>query len=145
MRLVTFVPRTISTALQQPQIRNPIAIGLGAIAGALSRYYLTIWFANRWGTAFPYGTFLINLSGCLGMGFFVTYAERVAVISPELRLLISVGFLGSYTTFSTYELDTQKLIQQSDFMTAVFYWTGSAILGVIGIQVGTILARLLFR
>ncbi len=145
IRLLIFLPSTISTALQQPQIRHPIAIGLGAIAGALSRYYLTIWFANRLGTAFPYGTFLINLSGCLGMGFFVTYAERVAAISPELRLLIAVGFLGSYTTFSTYELDTQKLIQQSDLIPAVFYWVGSAILGVIGIQLGTILARLLFR
>ena len=145
IRLVTFVPSTISTALQQPQVRHPIAIGLGAVAGALCRYYLTIWFANRWGTAFPYGTFLINLSGCFGMGFFVTYAERFAAISPELRLLIAVGFLGSYTTFSTYELDTQKLIQNSGFYEALFYWAGSAILGVIGIQLGTILARLLFR
>lgn len=145
IRLLTFAPSTISTALQQPQIRHPIAIGLGAIAGALSRYYLTIWLANRLGTAFPSGTFLINLSGCLGMGFFTTYAERVAAISPELRLLIAVGFLGSYTTFSTYELDTQKLIQQSDLTVALFYWAGSAILGVIGIQMGTILARLLFR
>ena len=55
--------------LQQVEIRIPIAISLGAIAGALSRYYLTLWLTNRLGFGFPYGTFLINISGCLIMGF----------------------------------------------------------------------------
>ncbi len=134
---------SLSSAFSQPMIRNPIAIGLGAIAGALTRYYLTVWLANRFGTSFPYGTFFVNLTGCVGMGFFVPFSERIAAISPELVLLIAVGFLGSYTTFSTYELDTHRLLRDSRLETAIFYWMGSAILGVIGIKIGTSFARFL--
>lgn len=128
--------------LQKPEIRHIIAISLGAIAGALSRYYLTLWFSHRFGTSFPYGTFLINLTGCFAMGFFFTFAlERTATISAEVRLLIAVGFLGSYTTFSTYGLDSVLLWENRQFVITAFYWLGSAVLGVIGVQLGVILAR----
>ncbi|EAW36796.1 fluoride efflux transporter CrcB [Lyngbya sp. PCC 8106] len=136
---------SFSDAFSQPMIRNPIAIGLGAIAGALTRYYLTVWLASRFGTSFPYGTFFVNLTGCIGMGFLVSFSERIAVISPELVLLLAVGFLGSYTTFSTYELDTHRLLRDSRLETAIFYWMGSAIIGIIGIQIGMSCARLLMR
>ncbi|WP_414578558.1 fluoride efflux transporter CrcB [Anabaena sp. CCY 9402-a] len=111
VQLLTIAPRLVPEVLQQPSVRNPVAVSLGAIAGALSRYYFSLWFAQRFGTSFPYGTFFINISGCLAMGFFFTLAlERVAIISPELRLLVAVGFLGAYTTFSTYALDTVNLL-----------------------------------
>lgn len=129
--------------LQDPNIRNPLAISGGAIAGALSRYYLTLWFRQHWGTAFPYGTFFINLTGCLGMGFFVTLTlERVTTIAPELRLLVTTGFLGAYTTFSTYGLETFTLLRDRQLSAAGFYWAGSAILGIISTQFGVSLARL---
>ncbi|MGL5927216.1 fluoride efflux transporter CrcB, partial [Chroococcidiopsis sp.] len=124
-------------ALQQPAIRNPIAISFGAIAGALSRYYLTLWFVQRFGTSFPYGTFFINLTGCFAMGFFATLAlERAIAISPEVRLLVAVGFLGSYTTFSTYGLDTVALARNHQIATASLYWLGSALLGIVCVQLG---------
>jgi fluoride exporter len=129
--------------LQDPNLRAPIAISLGAIAGALSRYYLTLWFAQRFGTAFPYGTFFINLTGCLIMGFFVTFSlERVVIISPDVRLMITTGFLGAYTTFSTYGLESNNLLGERNFPAFSFYWAGSAILGLICVQLGVILARL---
>ncbi|GET36213.1 fluoride efflux transporter CrcB [Microseira wollei] len=129
--------------LQDPAIRHPIAISLGAIAGALSRYYLTVWFVQRCGTGFPYGTFFINVTGCFGMGFFATLAlDRVAVISPEVRLLVATGFLGAYTTFSTYGLETLNLLRDRSYSAAALYWAGSAILGIISVQLGAILARL---
>lgn len=136
---------SLSDAFGRPEIRNPIAVGFGAIAGALTRYYLTLWLTSRLGTSFPYGTFFINLTGCVGMGFFVSFSERIAAISPELVLLLAVGFLGSYTTFSTYELDTHRLIQSSSLNAALFYWIGSAIIGVLGIYIGMSFARLLMR
>ncbi|MBD0262882.1 MAG: fluoride efflux transporter CrcB [Tolypothrix sp. T3-bin4] len=127
----------------QTEIRNPIAISLGAIAGALSRYYLTLWFSDRFGVSFPYGTFFINISGCFAMGFFATFAlNHVAIISPEVRLLVATGFLGAYTTFSTYGLDTVGLLRNSTMLTATFYWAGSAIVGIISVQLGVTLARL---
>lgn len=124
----------------QPAIRNPIAISLGAIAGALCRYYLTLWFAQRFGKAFPFGTFFINVSGCFAMGFFATLAiDRVAV-SPEVRLLVATGFLGAYTTFSTYGLETLSLLRANSYSAAALYWAGSAILGIIAVEGGVILA-----
>jgi CrcB protein len=137
--------------LQDPTLRNPIAISLGAIAGALSRYYLTLWFAQRFGTAFPYGTFFINLTGCFAMGFFITLSlERVPSIPPEVRLMVTTGFLGAYTTFSTYGLESLNLLRNTygssfalrNFSTFALYWAGSAILGIISVQLGVILARL---
>jgi CrcB protein len=129
--------------LQQAEIRQPIAISLGAIAGALTRYYLTLWFAQKFGGSFPYGTLFINLSGCLLMGLFATLAvEKVTIITPELRLMVATGFLGAYTTFSTYGLDTINLLRSSTWLTASVYWAGSAILGIICMQLGIILAKL---
>ncbi len=128
--------------LQDPTIRHPIAISLGAIAGALSRYYLTLWITQRFGTSFPYGTFFINLTGCFGMGFFVTLAsERVANIPLDVRLMVTTGFLGAYTTFSTYGLETYTLLRDRSYAASGIYWAASAILGIISVQLGTLLAR----
>lgn len=129
--------------LQDPVIRAPIAISLGAIAGALCRYYITLWFTSKFGAEFPFGTFFINLTGCFGMGFFTTLAiERSALIPPELRLLVATGFLGAYTTFSTYGLDTLNLVRMPNLAAAGFYWAGSAILGILCVQLGIMLASI---
>ncbi|PSP13673.1 MAG: fluoride efflux transporter CrcB [Cyanobacteria bacterium SW_11_48_12] len=125
-------------------LRHPIAISLGAIAGALSRYYLSLWFAQRFGTSFPYGTLFVNFTGCLGMGFFVTLAlEQITVVSPEIRSLVAVGFLGSYTTFSSYELDTLALLRDRHTAVALLYWISTAVVGLFSAQLGVILARLI--
>lgn len=124
-------------------IRNLLAVSLGAIAGALSRYYISLWFLQRFGVAFPYGTFVINITGCFVMGFFFTLAaERILTIPPEIKLLVATGFLGSYTTFSTYGLETITLLQAQRFAPAFIYWLGSAMLGILSAQLGVVLARL---
>jgi fluoride exporter len=123
-------------------IRNPLAIGLGAIAGALSRYYLNLWFVQRFGLAFPYGTFFINVTGCFLMGLVFALATETAIaLSPEVRLLIATGFLGSYTTFSTYGLDTMTLIDAKRLVPALIYGVGSALVGIFGIKLGIELVR----
>jgi len=124
-----------------PALRAPVAIALGAIPGALCRYYLTLLFARWLGTGFPFGTFFINLTGALVMGFFVTLTLERAITSPDLRLLIAVGFLGSYTTFSTYALDTGTLLRNGTYGYGLFYWAGSAALGVISLEIGSLLAK----
>jgi fluoride exporter len=129
--------------LQDPAVRAPIAISLGAIAGALSRYYITLWCTQQWGTTFPYGTFVINLSGCFLMGFIATLALDVNLISPDLRLLLTTGFLGAYTTFSTYGLDTLNLLHRQHWAMAGGYGLGSVVLGVSSVQLGTLLARVM--
>ncbi len=144
VHLITVAPHFISEVLEKTSVRNPIAISLGAIAGSLSRYYLSIWLAQRFGTGFPYATLFVNLTGSFAMGLLTTLIlERALLISPEIRLLIAVGFLGSYTTFSTYELDSISLIRDSQLNKAFIYWLGSAVLGSIVLYLGIITARLL--
>jgi CrcB protein len=128
--------------LQDPAFRTPVAISLGAIAGALSRYYLTLWLTQVFGSTFPYGTFIINLTGCFGMGLFVTLAlERLINLPPEFRLLVTTGFLGAYTTFSTYGLESLLLFKNRNILPAGLYWLGSAVLGLIFVQLGILAAR----
>lgn len=124
-----------------PEMRAPIAIALGAIPGALSRYYLTILFAKWLGTNFPYGTFVVNITGALIMGLFTTVAVERHWIASELSLAIATGFLGSYTTFSTYALDVSRLFHQGSYGYGLFYWIGSAMLGLAGLEIGSAIAR----
>ncbi len=129
--------------LHDPAIRNPIAIAFGAVAGALTRHYLTLWFTQQLGSSFPYGTLFINFTGCLAMGFFATIAlENALAIPAEIRFLVSTGFLGAYTTFSSYGLESLTLLRDQSLFLASFYWAGSAILGVISVQLGMVLARM---
>lgn len=125
----------------QQSMRISIGISLGAISGALSRYYLATGLSWGLGTAFPYGTLLVNLSGAFFMGLFVTLTVEKILLSPEIRLAITTGFLGSYTTFSSYELDAEKLFVSRLWEITSLYWIGSAILGVLCIELGTYLAR----
>ncbi len=128
--------------LQNTVLRAPLAISLGAIAGSLSRYYLGSWFSQLFGTEFPYGTLLINLTGCFVMGFFTTLAlELIISIHPDVRLLVTTGFLGSYTTFSTYELDAAKLFQERSQEIYLVYWLSSAVLGLLSLLLGNALAQ----
>lgn len=124
-----------------PALRSAIAISFGAIPGALSRYYLTLLLANWFGTQFPYGTFFINITGAMIMGFFVTFFLERGIGAPELRLFFAVGFLGSYTTFSTYALETSLLVKTGNHGLALLYWLGSAAIGYLGLELGSFLAR----
>ena len=126
---------------QNPQWRAPLAISLGAVPGALSRYYLGLLCLQWFGAGFPVGTFLINLSGAFTMGFFVTFTLDRAISSPDLRLLVAVGFLGSYTTFSTYALDASNLLRAGQPTLALFYGLGSAVLGLLCLELGRLAAR----
>ncbi len=128
--------------LQIHEIRTIIAISLGAIAGALARYYITLLFQYILGDNFPSGTFFINVTGCLLMGFFATIASQpINNISPEIRLLLQTGFLGAYTTFSTYSLETLNLINTEKYVLATLYGAGSAIIGIIFVQLGVLIGK----
>jgi fluoride exporter len=123
------------------ELRIPMAIALGAIPGALCRYYLTRWCIQWFGAGFPFGTFIINLSGALVMGFFATLTMEKAIASPDLRALVAIGFLGAYTTFSTYALDTANLLHSGQWAKSLIYWGGSAVLGVVCLELGSAMAR----
>jgi fluoride exporter len=118
----------------------PLGIGLGAIAGALSRHYLQLWFGHSWGNAFPWGILVVNLSGCLLMGLlFGLTAQRSLVLSPAVYMSLTTGFLGAYTTFSTYGLDTIKLLEKNLWW-GLAYGCGSAVAGILNVRLGIIMS-----
>lgn len=123
--------------------RYPLAVAIGAVFGALSRFYVTEGAKAVFGNDFSfYGTFFINVSGCVIIAYILTLTtENLRIISPELRLMTTTGFCGAYTTFSTYGLESKGFLDKGDITTLLIYFVGSAIAGMIGIQIGVLLAR----
>jgi len=93
-----------------------LLISLGAIFGANARYWIGDWAAQKFGANFTYGTFIINFTGSLLIGFFLTLATERFMIDSRWRLLIAVGFLGAYTTFSTYAFESFNLLVKGQWM-----------------------------
>lgn len=118
-----------------------LAISLGGILGANSRYLVGLYVAERLGTTFPYGTLIINVTGSLIIGFFLTLVTERASIDPLWRLFFATGFLGAYTTFSTYTYETATLMREGAYVPAVLYVTGSVIVGMIGVFAGVVAAE----
>ena len=119
-------------------------IAVGATLGAVLRYYVSLWSATYLGAGFPYGTFIINITGSLILGCFLTLAAERAHIGTEWRLLIATGFCGSFTTFSTFSYESLTLLNNGSYIGAGLYMIGSVALGLVGVVLGVILARLLF-
>lgn len=118
-------------------------IGLGGFFGANARYITQQWAANIWGSGFPYGTMVANVTGSFIIAFFLTLASGRLPISPEMRLLVAVGFLGGFTTFSSFSFETFKLFEQSGWQAASINFVGNTTLGLLGVVAGIYLARML--
>ncbi|BAY78296.1 CrcB protein [Nostoc linckia NIES-25] len=130
--------------MQNTFIRTVMAIALGAIPGALGRYFITEFTKAIIGKDFSYyGTFFINVTGCFVIALFYTLNEqKFKSLSPEIRLAIATGFCGAYTTFSTYGLETFTQIDKGNTTVALIYWLGSMVAGMIAVQLGVVLGSL---
>ena len=120
-----------------------LIISLGAILGANTRYWVGGWAAERFGTTFPYGTLIINLTGSLVLGFFITLVTDRFLMDPRWRLLVAIGFLGAYTTFSTYTYESVNLILSGQVWMGLLDLFGSSILGAAAVTAGILLGRAL--
>lgn len=118
-------------------------IGAGAFLGAILRYLLQTWATGRWGPDFPYGTLIINVSGSLVLGFFITLATQRVAVSLEWRAFVTVGLLGGFTTFSSFTIETLNLVQMGRWLPAALYLVGNVFLGLLGAFLGVVLARAL--
>jgi CrcB protein len=120
-----------------------LIISIGAILGANARYWLSGWAAEKFGAAFPFGTLLVNLTGCFALAVFVTLVSDRFLVDPNLRLLVTIGFFGSYTTFSTYTYESMNLILNGQPWLGLLNLFGSTILGALSAIAGILLARAL--
>jgi CrcB protein len=124
-------------------LQKYLLIALGGALGSVARYWMGVAVTDRWGARFPYGTLAINLTACLTIGFVMTFLGKRAGFGAGWRYLVPVGFVGAYSTFSTYEWETLSLLRAGGFPIAALYSVGSLILGLAAVWCGMLAAEVL--
>jgi len=118
-----------------------LMVGLGGFLGSVLRFWLGSFVGARLGARFPYGTFVINVTGSFLVGLVVTILATRAHWSPNWRYLIPIGFIGGYTTFSTFEFESFRLFQDGQPLAAILNVTLSVIVGFAGVWAGVVAGR----
>jgi CrcB protein len=124
---------------------NYIVVGLGSAVGGVSRYWVSGLIANRFGQAFPWGTVIVNISGCFIIGFFNTFTgtEGRLLVPPAGRAFFMLGICGGYTTFSSFSLQTLNLANDGEWLQAGANILYSVVLCLVGVWLGHLLATML--
>ena len=112
------------------------SVALGAAIGGVSRYYFAGFVQQRAGMDFPMGTFLVNISGSFLLGFIMRYALQSGVVSAETRALLTTGFCGGYTTFSTFSYETALMLEDREYGRASLYIGSSVAIAIVGTFLG---------
>ena len=120
---------------------NYLLVFIGGGLGASLRHLINVFCARCMGTAFPWGTFVINISGSTVMGLIAGYLAFKGGASQHWRLFLMTGILGGYTTFSAYSLDAALLYERGELMLAALYVVGSVLLSIGGLFAGLALIR----
>jgi fluoride exporter len=116
-------------------------IGLGGFAGSISRYGVDQWFGVSKHDAFPVSTFTVNVMGCFLVGLLTALFEQRVRVDPAVRSALTIGFLGAYTTFSTFALQAMRLGEARALALALAYIAASVIVGLIAVVIGTWIGR----
>src|SRR5438132_8580027 len=116
-------------------------IALGGALGAMARYQVAAMIQARIPAGFPWGTFVVNISGCLVMGLVTTWLTERLVVHPNWRFLVPIGFIGAYTTFSTFELETFRAITEGSWVIGLGNIAASVVAGYLALWGGVIAAR----
>jgi len=122
-------------------LQRYLLIALGGGLGSIAHYWVSVTVGGRLGMRFPFGTLVVNLTACLVIGFALTWLGQRAEVSPAWRYLVAVGFIGAYSTFSTYEWETLSTLRSGAFALASIYALGSLALGLAATWCGAALAE----
>ncbi len=125
-----------SGPLWRERVTPWIAVGLGGLLGAPARYFVGKWATSQWGSDLPWGTLLINLAGSFVLGFYLTWITERRPGRSSTRLFVATGFLGAYTTFSTFSYETVHFIQDGHLARALIYAGVTLIGGLIAVVLG---------
>ncbi len=118
-----------------------VLVGVGGLLGAMTRYLVDGWVSRATGGAFPWGTFVINLSGSFLLGVLFAAATERAILPAEIRPAVMIGFIGAYTTFSTWMLESWRLVEDGALVAAFANIGGSVLLGLGAMFFGLALGR----
>jgi CrcB protein len=118
-------------------------VGLGGFIGSIARFWLGSYITHRMGARFPYGTFVINISGSFLIGLIVTLLAERADWSPNLLYLIPIGFIGAYTTFSTFELEAFRSAHSGELLMSLLYVALSVVVGFVAVWLGVVTGKTL--
>jgi fluoride exporter len=118
-----------------------LIVGVGGFAGSIARFWVATLVGQRMGTRFPYGTFLINMSGSFLIGFVMTLLTEKTSLGPNWRYLVPIGFIGGYTTFSTFEYETLRAIQDGQFTAGILNVALSVIIGFAMVWAGAVAGK----
>lgn len=116
-------------------------VGVGGCLGSILRYWLGSYIGGKMGTRFPYGTFVINVTGSFLIGLAFAFLTVKTNWSPNWRYLIPIGFIGGYTTFSSFEYETLRTMQDGQFGLALLYVALSVCVGFVAVWGGMMAGR----
>jgi len=119
-----------------------LLVAVGGGVGSVTRYLVSNLLAARWGSEFPYGTLIVNVIGCFIIGIFMTLITERIMVNPYWRLLITVGFLGGLTTFSSFSYETLKLVGDGNIYYAIYNIGFNLLVGLVATWAGISVARL---
>jgi fluoride exporter len=117
-----------------------LAVGLAGSLGAVARLAVSTICGRLFGAGFPIGTLVINLTGSMLLGWFLTLVGQRYIVSETLRTAVAVGFVGAYTTFSTFAYETNSLVEDGSMLKATANVVGSVVLGLVAVRLGIWLA-----
>jgi len=123
-------------------IRTLLLVGTGGFLGSISRYFVSRFVQNSIPSSFPYGTFFVNIAGCLLIGIIYGLSERSSLLTPGWRLFLAAGFCGGFTTFSTFANENLALLRDGEFFYFFLYTGLSVFLGIAATFLGVLITKI---
>jgi len=124
-------------------VKSIMIVGLGGFIGTVARFLISRYFQVNVTSIFPWSTFIVNIVGCLLIGLIYGISEKSDVLSPEIRLFLTVGICGGFTTFSTFSNDSFMLIREQEWIRFALYTSLSIFIGLMAVYVGRFIIKLI--
>jgi CrcB protein len=123
-------------------LKSIMIVGFGGFIGTAARFLISRYFQENVASVFPWGTFIVNIVGCLLIGLIYGISEKGDLMSPEVRLFLTVGICGGFTTFSTFSNDAFILLRQDEWIRFAFYTSLSFFLGLLAVYAGRLTTKI---